>query len=88
MEELGSDAGRYHRELGAGLRMRSGDVLVVLGDWAGEVAAGAAKAGAGSAQILGSLPRADICARLKSFRGAVFVKGSRRHELEEFFPPC
>jgi UDP-N-acetylmuramoyl-tripeptide--D-alanyl-D-alanine ligase len=88
MEELGSDAGRYHRELGAGLRLRPNDVLVVLGDWSGEVAAGAVEAGAGSAQILASVPRADIAGRLQSFHGAVFVKGSRRHELEKFFPPC
>lgn len=88
MEELGPDAGRYHGELGAGLGMRPNDLLVVLGDWAGEVAAGAAKAGAGSAQILASVPRAGIAGRLKSFHGAVFVKGSRRHELEKLFPPC
>jgi UDP-N-acetylmuramoyl-tripeptide--D-alanyl-D-alanine ligase len=88
MEELGPDAGRYHRELGAGLGMRPNDVLVVLGDWAEEVAAGALKAGAASAQILASVPCTEVAGRLRAFHGAVFAKGSRRHELEKFFLPC
>jgi UDP-N-acetylmuramoyl-tripeptide--D-alanyl-D-alanine ligase len=88
MEELGADAGRYHRELGAGLTLRPNDILVVLGEWSDEVKAGAAGAGARSAQILAAVPRAEVAARLAKFRGAVFVKGSRAHELEKFFPPC
>jgi UDP-N-acetylmuramoyl-tripeptide--D-alanyl-D-alanine ligase len=88
MEELGADAGRYHRELGAGLQMRPDDVLIVLGDWADEVGSGAARAGAKAAQILSAIPREKVSALLKTFRGAVFVKGSRRHELEKFFISC
>ena len=88
MEELGAEAARYHRELGAGIRLRPDDLLVVLGDHADEVEAGAAAAGAGPAQVLAAISRAEVSARLAAFRGAVFVKGSRKHELEEFFAPC
>ena len=88
MEELGADAARYHREMGALIRMRPDDVLVALGDWAGEVGAGAVRAGARSAQIRAAIPRDEVSAILAAFRGAVFAKGSRRHELEKFFPKC
>jgi len=88
MEELGADAARYHREMGALIRMRPDDVLVALGDWAGEVGAGAVQTGARAAQIRAAIPRGEVSALLAKFRGAVFVKGSRRHELEKFFPPC
>jgi UDP-N-acetylmuramoyl-tripeptide--D-alanyl-D-alanine ligase len=88
MEELGEDAGRYHRELGAGVRMRPEDLLIVLGDLADEVASGATRAGARDEQVLAGISREQVSERLAAFRGAVFVKGSRRHELEAFFPPC
>ena len=88
MEELGADAGRFHRELGAGLSMRPNDLLVVLGDWADDVGTGAVRAGARTAQVLAAIPRSEVSALLSAFRGAVFVKGSRRHELEKFFLPC
>jgi UDP-N-acetylmuramoyl-tripeptide--D-alanyl-D-alanine ligase len=88
MEELGADAGRYHRELGAFLKMRPKDTLVVLGDWADEVGAGAIQSGAQAAQILAAVPRAEVSARLAAFHGAVFAKGSRKHQLENLFLPC
>jgi UDP-N-acetylmuramoyl-tripeptide--D-alanyl-D-alanine ligase len=83
MEELGAAAGEYHAALGRGIRLRVQDSLYVIGEHAPEVRAGALAAGAepGQVHVVDSL--GPVSERLAGFRGAVFVKGSRRHELEK-----
>jgi UDP-N-acetylmuramoyl-tripeptide--D-alanyl-D-alanine ligase len=85
MEELGPDAQRYHVELGRSLHLRPGDQLVVIGGLAGAVRQGALECGADAGQIEVSETVGPLSARLSAFRGSVFVKGSRRHELERAF---
>jgi UDP-N-acetylmuramoyl-tripeptide--D-alanyl-D-alanine ligase len=85
MEELGPDAPRYHLELGRSLRLRAGDQLVAIGGLAGAVRQGALDAGADPGQIETADSVGPLSARLAGFRGSVFVKGSRRHELERAF---
>jgi UDP-N-acetylmuramoyl-tripeptide--D-alanyl-D-alanine ligase len=85
MEELGSDARRYHVELGRSLILRPGDQLAAVGGWAGAIREGALESGAEAAQIEVADTIGPISARLSAFRGSVFVKGSRRHELERAF---
>ncbi len=82
MEELGSEAGRYHRELGRSLRLRAGDRLFVVGAEAEAIRAGAVEAGNAPGQIAVVGARAPVAARRAALRGAVFVKGSRKHALE------
>ena len=83
MEELGAESERYHAVLGRGIRLRSQDLLYVIGEHAAAVRAGAIAGGADpdSIRVVDSL--APASEKLAGFRGAVFVKGSRRHELEK-----
>jgi UDP-N-acetylmuramoyl-tripeptide--D-alanyl-D-alanine ligase len=85
MEELGSDAQRYHVELGRSLRLRPGDQLAAIGGLAGAIRQGALESGAAPDQIEIADSVGMLSARLSAFRGSVFVKGSRRHELEKAF---
>lgn len=85
MEELGPDAARHHRELGAQLRLRPQDEVFVIGTHAADVKAGAPAPEASRIEILDTL--APAAARVASFRGAIFLKGSRRYELEKALPP-
>lgn len=85
MEELGSDARRYHIELGRSLKLRPGDQLAAVGGLAGAIRQGALEAGAEPGQIEVADTIGPISARLQAFRGSVFVKGSRRHALERAF---
>ncbi len=83
MEELGAEAAAQHRALGRAVRLQSNDRLVVIGPHAPEVCAGVLDQGNYSSQlqILSSLEPA--VAAVAEWRGAVFVKGSRRYQLEK-----
>jgi len=82
MEELGAEAARYHHELGRLIDLRAEDALVTMGDYADELRAGAIEQGLNAAQISVVTQHADIAAAIAGFRGAIFVKGSRRYQLE------
>lgn len=83
MEELGADAAAYHRRLGLRLPMRSEDRLLVIGTYAHEVCAGVLEQGDFSKQIQICSSLDPIAAAIAEWRGAIFVKGSRRYELEQ-----
>ncbi len=87
MEELGSESARYHRELGEALRLRPQDKAYIIGTEAHSVRSGAIDSGqpAECIEIIDTLE--PVTARLVEFRGAVFMKGSRRYELEKVLPP-
>ena len=85
MEELGPAAADYHRRLGAGLRLRSGDRVVAIGPFAAAVEEGMLAAGNARSQIRVAADLDAIRGPLAEFRGAVFVKGSRRFQLESLF---
>ena len=88
MEELGVEAGRHHRELGARLAplLRPGDRVCVLGTEAEAVIEGLGANGpvAGSRAVLSSLDAA--AAEFAAWPGAVLLKGSRRYALEGVLP--
>jgi UDP-N-acetylmuramoyl-tripeptide--D-alanyl-D-alanine ligase len=85
MEELGAEAARYHVEVGRSLALRHGDRLVAIGGLAGAVRQGAIESGALPGQVEVSESIDPLTAGLATFRGSVFVKGSRRHGLERAF---
>jgi UDP-N-acetylmuramyl pentapeptide synthase len=85
MEELGAEAPRYHVEVGRSLALREGDRLVAIGGQAGSLRQGAIEAGANPVQVEVSESIDPLTPGLASFRGSVFVKGSRRHGLERAF---
>src|SRR5690606_21545389 len=83
MEELGAETEKYHRMLGASLRLRPQDVVCTIGDQAMAVKSGATGAGASEEQVEVAENLEEIAARFADWRGAVFVKGSRRYALEK-----
>jgi UDP-N-acetylmuramoyl-tripeptide--D-alanyl-D-alanine ligase len=85
MEELGAEAERYHRELGQTIRLRPEDRLIVIGAHAEAVRAGLLEKGASHARIETTQTTSRMAEALVDFRGAVFVKGSRRYQLEGAF---
>jgi UDP-N-acetylmuramoyl-tripeptide--D-alanyl-D-alanine ligase len=82
MEELGPRAGDYHRRLGRSLHLRPGDRLFILGDQAAALRDGLLENGNAADQIEVVAGLAPVAAFLSGFRGAVFLKGSRRYQLE------
>ena len=85
MEELGPDSQRYHLELGRSLALRKVDRVVAIGRHADAIRQGALEGGCESDQIEIADSIEPLSTRIAVFRGAVFVKGSRRHELEKAF---
>mgnify|MGYP001547154550 CR=1 FL=1 len=83
MEELGAEAAAHHRRLGRALPLRECDRLFVIGPHAHEVCAGVLEQGDFSRQIQIASSLEPISAALAEWRGAVFIKGSRRYELEK-----
>ena len=85
MEELGAAAADYHRRLGATLHLRDGDEVWTIGPHAGAVEQGLLAAGNGRSQVHIAAGLDDLREPLAAFHGAVFVKGSRRFQLETLF---
>jgi len=82
MEELGAAAEIFHRELGRGLHLGPDDFMFVLGGNAGAVRDGAIEGGSRAAQVAVVDALDPVAERLAGWRGAVFIKGSRRYQLE------
>ena len=83
MEELGAEAAAHHIALGRSLRLREADYLFVIGTHAHDVCAGVLQQGDFTRQIQIVSALEPISAFLADWRGAVFVKGSRRYQLEK-----
>lgn len=85
MEELGREAPAHHHALGRRIKLRDGDRLFVIGTQAHAVCAGVLEQGdwAEQLQIVASLE--PISEFLAGWHGAIFVKGSRRYQLEKIF---
>ena len=86
MEELGAESPRHHRELGRSLKLGADDHVFVIGSEAAAVRAGALEKGAVEKQVEVVTSLDPVIDRVAGFRGAVFIKGSRRYELEKVVP--
>lgn len=86
MEELGTDSVAYHRRLGEALArlLRAQDRALVL---AAPEAAEAVVAGSARSTVVAAPDLATLRARLEAHDGAVFIKGSRRYQLETLLLP-
>ncbi len=82
MGELGPESAMYHRALGRAIHLRAGDYLMVIGDDAAAVRQGVLERGLSASQVEIVATLEPVKARLAGFRGAVFIKGSRRYQLE------
>lgn len=87
MEELGAHAGEYHRLFGRTLHLRRGDHLYVIGSQAAALREGLLENGNDPAQVDVITDLAPVRERLTGFKGAVFLKGSRRYQLETILEP-
>ncbi|HET7536672.1 MAG TPA: Mur ligase family protein, partial [Candidatus Didemnitutus sp.] len=87
MEELGAGSTDYHRQLGRSLLLRPGDSLFVIGSQAAAVREGLLQNGNDPAQIAVIDDVALVRERLAGFKGAVFLKASRRYQLEKVLNP-
>ena len=83
MEELGADAPAHHHALGRRLKLRDNDRLFVIGTQAHAICAGVLEQGdrAEQLQIVSALE--PVSAALSAWRGSIFIKGSRRYQLEK-----
>ncbi len=82
MEELGAAAAEYHQQLGRMMHLRRGDFIFAIGDQAGALREGLLENGNDPAQVTVIKDLAPVRERLAGFKGAIFLKGSRRYQLE------
>jgi UDP-N-acetylmuramyl pentapeptide synthase len=87
MEELGREAAMFHHALGRTLRLRPQDLLMVIGEEADAVRRGALENGSKAEQVAVVTTLEPISVRVAEWKGAIFVKGSRRYELEKVLGP-
>ena len=87
MEELGADAGEYHRQFGRTMHLRPGDHLFAIGSQAEALREGLLENGNDPAQVEVIHGLSPVRQRLVGFKGAVFLKGSRRYQLETILEP-
>ncbi len=86
MAELGSDAPAMHERVGAHAARAGIDVLLVSGDYAGSVVAGAVAAGFPADRIVRYGGNAEAVQWLREHaraHDAVLLKGSRKYKMEE-----
>ncbi len=86
MTELGSEASRYHYEIGASLKLEMGDRILLLGEHAKDYERGLKGAGNEVSQIICLQNKEKAFDYLKCFEGAVFLKGSKPYALWELLP--
>lgn len=82
MEELGKNAADFHRQLGRSLLLRPGDHLFALGGQADVLREGLLENGNDPRQVEVVSALEPVRVHLAGFAGAVFIKGSRRYQLE------
>lgn len=87
MEELGHDSVGYHRALGHALELRPADEVYLIGAHADDIRAGGIEAGHRSDQLHVALSADAVAPVVRGWRGSVFVKGSRRYQLERTLGP-
>lgn len=87
MEELGAHAAEFHQQLGRTMLLRPGDFLFAIGTHAAALREGLLENGNDPAQIAVVTDLAPVRAKLATFRGAAFIKGSRRYQLETVLDP-
>ena len=87
MEELGAEAVAHHRTLGRSLQLRDGDYVFVIGTNAHEICSGILDNGDFTRQLQIVSTLDPVAERVAAWRGAVFVKGSRRWQLERAIEP-
>jgi len=87
MEELGAEAAAYHQQFGRTMHLRPGDHLYAIGSHAAALREGLLENGNDPAAIEVIAALGVVRQHLAGFKGAVFLKGSRRYQLETILEP-
>lgn len=87
MEELGAESAEYHRQFGRTMHLRPGDHLYAIGSQAVALREGLLENGNDPASVEVIAALGTVRQRLEGFKGAVFLKGSRRYQLETILEP-
>ena len=87
LEDLGVLSAQYHRQVGQKIRLRPQDHAFMIGENAGAMCAGAIEVNNEPDLISVVSSLEPIAERIATFQGAVFMKGSRRWELEKALVP-
>ena len=82
MEELGPDSAAFHRNVALGLRLRREDRAFLIGGHAQSLRAGLIEAGAEESQIEIIDASETVAPAVSTWRGSIFIKGSRKYRLE------
>lgn len=88
MEELGRQAAEFHQQIGRTILLRPGDFLYAIGDHAAALREGLLENGNDPGQVAVVTDLGAVRERLATFRGAAFLKGSRRYRLETILDPA
>lgn len=86
MEELGEAAAEWHEWTGRTMPVVANSRVIVMGPWAEALAAGLRDQGIAEEAITVVEDVESLRERVAGFRGAVFLKGSRRYGLERVIP--
>ncbi len=85
--ELGRASENYHFEMGAQIKIRPQDSVILVGENMQPVYEGLLKAGNKAHQITKVPSTEAMGTSIQNFQGAVFLKGSRYHRLERLTDP-
>jgi UDP-N-acetylmuramoyl-tripeptide--D-alanyl-D-alanine ligase len=83
MEELGAESVAHHVALGQSLHLRAEDQLFVIGSHAHDVCSGVLQQGDFTRQMQIVSTLEPVSAALADWPGSIFMKGSRRYQLEK-----
>jgi UDP-N-acetylmuramoyl-tripeptide--D-alanyl-D-alanine ligase len=83
MEELGESAGDWHRTVGREWPKGVQDCFVLVGDQGDDLCRGLLESGHDPLTITVNPSPGKLASVVENWTGAVFIKGSRRHRLEE-----
>ncbi|MDG1139022.1 MAG: UDP-N-acetylmuramoyl-tripeptide--D-alanyl-D-alanine ligase [Opitutales bacterium] len=86
MEELGEQGMSLHEEVGATTKVEPADLFVMIGEKASWIAPGLLSSGAVPEQLMILKDLDSARSLVEDFHGAVLLKGSRSHGLEELLP--
>lgn len=86
MAELGEASTYWHEETASRLQPPPGSLIILIGDGAEAMRKGLLKSGHAESSIR-TLPSAfEVGPLIEDIEGAIFLKGSRRHQLETLIP--
>ena len=86
MAELGNASEALHYETGKLLKLRDNDRVALIGEYSEAFASGILDGGANAGQIKTYTRLGSLRGEIASFRGNIFLKGSREYALETLVP--